>query len=200
MPSSDDTCTRGEILKQAAKLFAQRGFDAVSVREIVEAAGCTKPSLYYHFESKEGLALALMGEFIEAAVTARTRAFAQAVDAEGAFVLFGQEMLKLAVKFKDTLAFGFSIWFGRSSLKSLMARVEETDRKAYEEWHKALVRLGMSPTVAMTAVRAYWSMLLHELMQVVQCPKWKGNPEEVSQQITRVVLHGVLSLEPVRKR
>ena len=45
-----------------ARLFANRGYDAwaTSVREIVEAAGVAKPTLYYHFQSKEGLAQALL--------------------------------------------------------------------------------------------------------------------------------------------
>ena len=48
------------IARSAAKLFAERGYDATSVREIVEAAGVAKPTLYYYFGSKEGLAQALV--------------------------------------------------------------------------------------------------------------------------------------------
>ena len=48
------------IARVAARLFAERGYDATSVREIVEAAGVTKPTLYYHFGSKQGLAEALL--------------------------------------------------------------------------------------------------------------------------------------------
>jgi AcrR family transcriptional regulator len=48
------------IARVAARLFAARGYDATSVREIVEAAGVTKPTLYYHYRSKEGLAQALL--------------------------------------------------------------------------------------------------------------------------------------------
>src|ERR1700733_1012410 len=48
------------IARVAAKLFAERGYDATSVREIVEAAGVAKPTLYYYFRSKEGLAQALL--------------------------------------------------------------------------------------------------------------------------------------------
>ena len=48
------------IAQAAARLFAARGYDATSVREIVEAAGVTKPTLYYHFGSKEGLAQTLV--------------------------------------------------------------------------------------------------------------------------------------------
>jgi AcrR family transcriptional regulator len=48
------------IARVAARLFATQGYDATSVREIVEGAGVTKPTLYYHFRSKEGLAKALV--------------------------------------------------------------------------------------------------------------------------------------------
>src|SRR3954470_18857643 len=48
------------IAHVAARLFAARGYDATPVRAIVEAAGVTKPTLYYHFGSKEGLAQALL--------------------------------------------------------------------------------------------------------------------------------------------
>jgi TetR/AcrR family transcriptional regulator len=48
------------IARSAAKLFAERGYDATSVREIVEAAGVAKPTLYYYFGSKEGLAQSLL--------------------------------------------------------------------------------------------------------------------------------------------
>jgi AcrR family transcriptional regulator len=49
-----------DIAKVAARLFATQGYEATSVRMIVEAAGVTKPTLYYHFKSKEGLAQALL--------------------------------------------------------------------------------------------------------------------------------------------
>jgi AcrR family transcriptional regulator len=48
------------IARAAARLFASQGYDATSVREIVAAAGVTKPTLYYHFGSKAGLAHALL--------------------------------------------------------------------------------------------------------------------------------------------
>jgi AcrR family transcriptional regulator len=48
------------LARVAARLFADRGYEATSVREIVEAAGVAKPTLYYHFQSKEGLASALL--------------------------------------------------------------------------------------------------------------------------------------------
>jgi AcrR family transcriptional regulator len=49
-----------QLLKAALKLFTQKGYAATSVREIVATAGVSKPVLYYYFENKEGIYLALM--------------------------------------------------------------------------------------------------------------------------------------------
>lgn len=56
-PSGD---TRDRVLAVAAQLFAEHGFDAVSVREICEAAGVSKPVLYYHFGNRDGVVIAAM--------------------------------------------------------------------------------------------------------------------------------------------
>ncbi len=49
-----------ELLNRALELFSERGYDAVGVREVVEAVGVTKPTLYHYFESKRGLLEALL--------------------------------------------------------------------------------------------------------------------------------------------
>ncbi len=50
-----DQETRGRILLAAASLFANKGYAGTAVREIVAAAGVTKPTLYYYFKNKEDL-------------------------------------------------------------------------------------------------------------------------------------------------
>ncbi len=57
---------RSIIIEQALNLFAARGYDAVSVQEIVDAAGVTKPTLYHYFGSKHGLLDAVLSEHFEA--------------------------------------------------------------------------------------------------------------------------------------
>jgi AcrR family transcriptional regulator len=47
--------TRSQILEQAAVLFAERGFDAVSVAEIASAAGAHPNQITYYFGSKDAL-------------------------------------------------------------------------------------------------------------------------------------------------
>lgn len=46
---------KATLLLVALTHFASRGYDGVQVREVAEEAGVSKPTLYYHFGSKEGL-------------------------------------------------------------------------------------------------------------------------------------------------
>jgi TetR/AcrR family transcriptional regulator len=55
-----DESVRHRLLDAASRLFAQKGYAATTVREIVEEAGVTKPVLYYYFGNKEGIYLELM--------------------------------------------------------------------------------------------------------------------------------------------
>ena len=59
---SVDRSVRRKLLAGAAELFTRKGYAATTVREIVAAAGVTKPVLYYYFHNKEGIYLELMRE------------------------------------------------------------------------------------------------------------------------------------------
>jgi AcrR family transcriptional regulator len=47
--------TRDRILKAAERLFAERGYDATSIRAIVARARVNQAAINYHFDGKEGL-------------------------------------------------------------------------------------------------------------------------------------------------
>ena len=51
--------TRQRILDVALDLFTEQGYDGTSLRQIAERLGVTKAAIYYHFESKEDILLAL---------------------------------------------------------------------------------------------------------------------------------------------
>ena len=66
--------TRGRIVAAAFELFAQRGYHAVSVRDIASSVGIKDASLYNHFSGKQAIFDAVLAEQLE-----RTRAaFAEA--------------------------------------------------------------------------------------------------------------------------
>lgn len=57
--------TREQLMVQAARLFAERGFSGVSLEDIAQAAGFTKGAVYSHFGSKEQVFLAAVRNTIE---------------------------------------------------------------------------------------------------------------------------------------
>jgi AcrR family transcriptional regulator len=56
---------RAELLALAARMFAERGFLATTVRDIADAAGILSGSLYHHFDSKESMVDELLSTFQE---------------------------------------------------------------------------------------------------------------------------------------
>lgn len=58
--------TRRALLEAAAELFAQRGYDAVSLEEIAARAGYTRGALHYNFAGKHELLLDLLDERLAA--------------------------------------------------------------------------------------------------------------------------------------
>ena len=66
MSAAPATDRRAELLGLAAKLFAERGLRATTVRDIADAAGILSGSLYHHFDSKESIVDEILREFLDA--------------------------------------------------------------------------------------------------------------------------------------
>ena len=62
---SEGRDARGALLDAAAEVFADRGLREASVDEIADRAGYSKGAVYWYFESKDGLFLALLEERID---------------------------------------------------------------------------------------------------------------------------------------
>ena len=52
--------SRRDILRTAARLFQERGYDATSMQDIAGALNFSKAALYHHFESKEAILFQIM--------------------------------------------------------------------------------------------------------------------------------------------
>ncbi len=60
--------TKSKIFQVSAKLFAEKGYNGVSMREISENSGVTKPTIYYYFENKESIYKSLVEKSLYDAV------------------------------------------------------------------------------------------------------------------------------------
>lgn len=55
---------RTKILGEATRLFAAQGVEGTALQQIADAVGVRKPSLLYHFPSKEALHESVLGEIL----------------------------------------------------------------------------------------------------------------------------------------
>ncbi len=53
--TSPDSETHDRILKAALKLFARRGYDGTTTKDLAEAAGVAEGTLFRHFETKKSI-------------------------------------------------------------------------------------------------------------------------------------------------
>ena len=64
--AAPDPETRRRLLRAATRLFAERGFHHVTVRQICRAARANVAAINYHFGGKEGLYREILGTAIDA--------------------------------------------------------------------------------------------------------------------------------------
>ncbi len=64
----DDAGRRGQLIRESARLFRQKGFEATSVRDIAAATGLQSGSWVYHFKTKQDILAAVMEEGLQRAL------------------------------------------------------------------------------------------------------------------------------------
>jgi TetR/AcrR family transcriptional regulator, cholesterol catabolism regulator len=83
-PRSDRTALRerydrrqAQVVLDAARVFAQRGYDQTSVPELAEALGIASGGLYHYFAGKEQLLIAICDQLMEPLLAAAERLLAE---------------------------------------------------------------------------------------------------------------------------
>ena len=108
-PASETAEKHKKILKEAARLFRERGFDGAGVADIMKAAGLTHGAFYAHFPSKD----ALEAEALE-------QAFAQS----------GRQIYKLTADANDPKAAFLEQLFERRASRSSGVRLRHCGARA----------------------------------------------------------------------
>jgi AcrR family transcriptional regulator len=65
---ADDAGRRGQLLRESARLFREKGYDATSVRDIAAATGLQSGSWVYHFKTKQDILAAVMEQGLQQAL------------------------------------------------------------------------------------------------------------------------------------
>jgi len=65
---ADEAGRRAQLLRESARLFREKGYDATSVRDIAAATGLQSGSWVYHFKTKQDILAAVMEQGLQQAL------------------------------------------------------------------------------------------------------------------------------------
>jgi TetR/AcrR family transcriptional regulator len=112
---NNGSTSKDRILRQALELFSEKGYDATSTREICAAAGITKPTLYYFFQSKEGLYRALVDDTLESFRDQLTQTLQTPGTAEQRLKQVARDFFLNVREKRDLMRFVFALVHSRGS-------------------------------------------------------------------------------------
>lgn len=129
---------RDEIVQKATELFARRGFEATTIREIAAAVNILSGSLYHHFGTKEDILHGAVTPAMEQ-LRNRTVAVGEAVaDPEAKLVAF--VLLELAEQIRNFSA--HAVLYNERKLfrrKEEFAHIRQAKRDIYDAWRGVLI-------------------------------------------------------------
>jgi len=145
MRQARSEATRRKIITSAVELFNEIGYPATGLGDIIERAEMTKGALYYHFDSKESLATAIIEEssaHLVDAFRSITSSSAPALESiiHGVFVVAdllstdeiarsGTQLLRAFGQFNDAAAHTYRAWVAEMTARTRQA-IDEGDIRA----------------------------------------------------------------------
>jgi AcrR family transcriptional regulator len=121
--------SKEKIFNTAARLFAEKGYNGVSMREISEKTGLSKPTIYYYFGSKEGI----YKELIHAGLSHGTKEFEkiinQTISIKQKLIEIVKIRFKQGIEYPEYAKFILSLFIVSEKLPFLDKLIEEAENR-----------------------------------------------------------------------
>lgn len=185
---------RTEIISQALPLFASYGYEGVSVQQIVQAAGVTKPTLYYYFESKRGLLDAILQQHFDTFYVATQQASVYEGDLTMTLHSIARNYFEYAEANKQFYRMQLTLWFSPPHSEAYSAVspyhekqyqcIENIFVKAAEQHGNMKDRHQDYTTTFLGILDTYIGLILNG---------YKQPSEELVYRVVHQFMHGILS-------
>ena len=182
---------KDQLVKEATKLIAEKGYTSTTMRDIAEASGIEAASIYNHFESKEQILKEICFSMANQFVTAEEEVNDIYFDAE--------QKLRMAVKnhieilTKNPLAAKVFLYEWRHLNENVKADFIKL-RDQYEEGFKDIIKTGEDEHVFKITDRKFAVLtILSSLNWITEWYKADGTmkPDEIADKLTSFVLNGL---------
>src|ERR671937_849020 len=144
---------RSELTREAARLFAEKGYHGTSIGDLAQAMGIQKGSLYAHIQSKQDLLYETMREGA-AAFHAGLDAIPDELPATEKIRLALRSHLRVVADQLDVATVFVREW---RYLEGERRAEIVAERRRYEEQFRALFREGRDPGALLALSAANWA-------------------------------------------
>ena len=186
--------TRKKIFAVAARLFADKGYNAVSMREISELAGLSKPMIYYYFGSKEGIYKELVTTGVSHILSAIESTYSLDISVKEKLNMILKKFFYACHNFPEFAQFMLNLFFANEKVDFLDNFKEQLNRK--EKLTINLFREGIesgelrSTLNPITAAQIFMGVIMHfVMMQLIS--KEKVLSDELADDILNTLFNGM---------
>lgn len=183
---------REAIIDATVGLFMDKGYEGTSVREIAEAVGIRKPSLYHHFTSKEQMLSAIHDRYMDLVLD---RAASRKREGGSAADLVAGYMEDLMILMRDYRPYVEVFLRERYALEGeVWARARER-RRDYEDYILDAVEIGIEAGDFRTDLDP--EIVKYGILGVCSWayqwfdPTGRVTAEDVAKQFTELILRGL---------
>lgn len=124
----DESQTKITIFQVAAKLFADKGYNGVSMREISEKSNVSKPMIYYYFGNKEGVYKTLIEVGLRHGTDEANRIANLNILAKDKLIRLIQNRFRLSIKHPEFTKFFISVFVTTENLPFMNSFKKEANR------------------------------------------------------------------------
>ncbi|WP_414167264.1 TetR/AcrR family transcriptional regulator [Streptoverticillium reticulum] len=193
VPTSKPTSKKTELLATAARVFAEHGYRATTVRRIADEAGMLAGSLYYHFDSKESMLDEILSAFLDELWTGYDAVLAAGLGSRETVEALVAESFREIDRHRDAVAVYQKEWRHLVGLPRF-GYLAASQRKFEQAWlgtlqrgaAEGVFRADLDPRLAYRFLRdtvwvaASWYR-----------PDGEHGPEEIARQYLSMVLDGL---------
>jgi AcrR family transcriptional regulator len=184
---------RQELIDIAAQVFAQKGYHATSIDDLVEATGLRRGGLYHYIEGKEDLLLAIHERFIAPLLANARDIVAEDLPAEETLRRLARALMQDIANYRDQVTVFLHEWRVLAATDE-WRHVREARREFEATIESVLVRGVQEGRFAVPqpqlAVYAFLGMFNYAYTWLD--PRGARTPDEIADQFAGIFLGGIV--------
>lgn len=183
---------RQEVIDIAARVFAEQGYHATSIDDLVEATGLQRGGLYYYIDGKQELLLAIHERFIEPLLATAREIVAEGLPVDETLRLLAHALMQDIANYRDQVTVFLHEW--RVLRTTPEWRHVHQARREFEEVIESVLARGEQEglfEVSELRLTTYAFLGMFNYAYTWFDPHGARTPEEIAERFVGIFLGGV---------